>query len=151
VGSLLIRSLIVVRVLECEYHKLSSPTPLSLPLRRRALSATTTTTTTITYDPNHYRAPAVHASLAKRTPHVPLLPAQPNLRIIPSPGRDGRAAGTTILSPPPLDSARTRAMSASYPKLIHRSKWPAPRGEEMNGSVTTCSTRRERDLVPLVS
>jgi hypothetical protein len=52
--------------------------------------------------------------------------------------------GTTILSTPPLNSARTRAMSASYPKLIRRSKWPAPRGEEMNGSATTCSTRRLR-------
>ena len=48
-----------------------------------------------------------------------------------------------IFRTPPLNSARMRAMSASYPKLIRRSKWPVPR-EEMNGSATTCSTRRLR-------
>jgi hypothetical protein len=116
VGCLLIRSLAVVPVLECEYHKLSSPTPLSLPLRRRALSATTaTTTTTIT------KTTTAHPPSTPHWPHVPhtfpCSPPSPSSGSYPVGAEMVGRWGTTILSTPPINSARTRAMSRSYPKL----------------------------------
>jgi hypothetical protein len=102
----------------------------------------TMTTTTITYNPNDYRTPAVHASLAKRTPYIPLLPAQPKLRIIPSLGRDGWAAGHDNLEHTAIKlGAEAGHVSVVYLKLIHQSKWPMLCGEEMNRSVMMCSTR----------
>ena len=138
-----------------EHHKLSSPSSSPPPPTLPSLLSTSCTThppacnklSSAHPRPSNTRLSRlvyVYRYYGPYEPHTfPCCPPNPRFESY-SAGADtvGRR-GTTIFNTPSLNSARMRAISASYPKLIRRSKWPVPR-EERNGSATTCNTRRLR-------